>query len=576
VKKLIGSDTEALEYFGSDVDLSGDILVVGADHEHRLGLFTGAAYVFYRHEGGVDNWGEVKRLTASNAAAGDYFGNSVAVDGDQIVIGSESDDSAVVNGGAAYVYRRNFGGLENWGQERILLPSNPEVADAFGFSVAIAGDVILAGTPYKDYVDAMTGSAYVFQESAYSWQESFPLTSNDIEVGDYFGFDLAIYGDTLVVGAVYEDQMGNSAGAAYVFQRNQNGPAQWGQVKKLVAQEPSPDDYFGASVAISGDVIVIGAWTEDTGANNAGAAYVFHQNEGGPNNWGEVKRLVASNAAAGDGFGVDVAVSGDVILVGAFDKDLGVSDAGSAYIFHRDEGGVDQWGEVKILTPSSPSENGFFGRHVDLCGDIAVVPAYGEVINTDRVGAVYLFERDKNGPDAWGETAKLLASDGKDEDQFGASVAVSGDIVAVGANFESTADTKAGAVYLFYRDHGGPENWGEFKKLTASDAAGYDNFGLTMDLSGDTLVVGATIAETTGVFAGAVYTFHRNMGGVDQWGELQKLTASDPSPGDYFGNPVAIWGDTLAAGAYRRNNSRGAVYILEAPLGVMYLPLVTK
>ena len=252
------------------------------------------------------------------------------------------------------------------------------------------------------------------------------LTASDAQAGDKFGGSVAVSGDTAVVGAY-------TAGAAYVFQRDQGGADNWGEVKKLTASDAEADDWFGYTVAVSGDTAIVGALMF-AGGNDAGAAYVFQRDQGGADNWGEVKKLTASDAQAGDQFGVSVAVSGDTAVVGTIFKD-------AAYVVQRDEGGADNWGEVKKLSGAAGTR---FGTTVAVSGDAVVVGAF-----LAGTGAAYLFQRDQGGADSWGKVVSFTASDASADDLFGISVAASGNTVVVGANGEAAFDTNAGAAYVF-------------------------------------------------------------------------------------------------------------------------------
>ena len=327
------------------------------------------------------------------------------------------------------------------------------------------------------------------------------LLASDAGAGDLFGWSVAVSGDTAVVGA---HQEGSEAGAAYVFQRDQGGAGNWGEVKKLLASDTQSNDQFGWSVAVSGDTAVVGAHHEDAGGTDAGAAYVFRRGLGGADNWGEVKKLTASDAQAGDQFGDSVAVSADTIHVGAIGEDAGGSNAGAAYVFRREEGGADNWGEVKKLTASDAQLGDSFGSSVAVSGDTAVVGAFTE---DSQAGATYVFGRNQGGADNWGEVKKLTASDAQAGDQFGISVAISGDTAVVGAYLEDAGGSNAGAAYVFQRDQGGAGNWGEVTKLLASDAEADDRFGQSVAVSGDTAVAGARLEDAGGSNAGAAYVF---------------------------------------------------------------------
>jgi FG-GAP repeat len=177
------------------------------------------------------------------------------------------------------------------------------------------------------------GAAYLYQKDATgTWQFVKKLVASDRARDDYFGGSVAISGDTVVVGA-YGDDI--DQGSAYIFERDQGGANTWGQVKKLLASDGAEDDSFGGLVAISGDTVVVGAMFDDIGTNiNQGSAYLFQRDKGGANTWGRVKKLLASDRAEGDYFGSSVAISGDTVVVGAFMDNVGTNiGQGSAYIY---------------------------------------------------------------------------------------------------------------------------------------------------------------------------------------------------------------------------------------------------
>ena len=340
------------------------------------------------------------------------------------------------------------------------------------------------------------------------------LLASDGQPSDQFGESVAVSGDTAVVGAFFEGGAGFEFGAAYVFQRNKGGTENWGEVKKLTASDAGFGDWFGGSVAVSGDIVIVGARREDGAGSldvSIGAAYVFQRDEGGANNWGEVRKLTASDGEAFDWFGVSVAVSGDNAVVGAFFEDAGsqFDDFGAAYVFRRNEGGAENWGEVKKLTASDAQTADNFGLSVAVSGCIAFVGARHEDAEGANAGAAYVFQRDAGGVANWGEVKKLTASDAEAGAAFGRVVAVSGDTAVAGAFGESGEAQSAGAAYVFQRDEGGADSWGEVKKLTASDAEAFDQFGGSVAVSGDTAVVGANSEDAGGKQAGAAYVFQQ-------------------------------------------------------------------
>jgi hypothetical protein len=209
----MASDAEDADFFGNAVAISGDTVVVGAWYENGAGSYRGAAYVFDRDAGGADAWGEVAKLTASDAEDIDFFGNAVAISGDTVVVGARSEDGAGSDCGAAYVFDRNAGGADSWGEVTKLTASDAGDDQLFGYAVTVGGDTVVVGALHS-------GEAYVFDRDAGgadSWGEVAKLMSSDLEDGDFFGNAVAISSDTIVVGAYGEDGAGSDRGAAYVF-----------------------------------------------------------------------------------------------------------------------------------------------------------------------------------------------------------------------------------------------------------------------------------------------------------------------------------------------------------------------
>jgi hypothetical protein len=376
-----------------------------------------------------------------------------------------------------------------------LLASDAAAFDSFGCSVAISGDTAVVGAYEDDHASGVNaGSAYVFVRSGGTWTQQAKLTASDAAESDLFGYTVAVFGDTALVGASADSHAGGSAaGSAYVFTRT---GGVWTQQQKLTASDAAEGDGFGISVAVSGDTAVIGAFYDDhAGGSDAGSAYIFTRTGGV---WTQQAKLTASDAATFELFGSSVAVSSDTAVIGAQNDDhAGGTDAGSAYVFTR-TGGV--WTQQQKLTASDAAASDHFGRAVAVSGGTAVVGAFGD----DHAGGIgagsaYVFTRTGDG---WTQQAKLTAFDAAAGDTFGFSVAASGDTAAVGAIFD---DDAAGCAYLFSRTGG---IWTQQQKLTASDAALAHFFGYSVSVSGDTAVVGAIYDDhAAGSDAGSAYVF---------------------------------------------------------------------
>ena len=321
--KRQASDPQIDARFGHSVAVNGNYAIVGAWGEDAGGAEAGAAYAFHRT--GTNTWDAGTKLTASDAAAGADFGNSVAIGGDYAVVGA-------VDGDAAYVFHRT--GTNTWDAGTKLTASDGAAGAKFGNSVAISGDYAIVGAWGKDDGGTDVGAAYVFRRTdVNTWDAGVKLVASDAQDYDLFGTSLAISGDYAVVGARYEDAGGSNAGAAYVFRRT--GVNTWDTGAKLTAFDAQADDLFGTSVAINGDYTIVGAFKEDGTSgdplNNRGAAYVFRLT--GNNTWNAGVKLTASGAQADDWFGISVAIGASHAIVGAVYEDTGGSNAGAAYIF---------------------------------------------------------------------------------------------------------------------------------------------------------------------------------------------------------------------------------------------------
>ncbi len=433
----------------------------------------------------------------------------------------------------------------------------------------LAARLEAAGSEVRIVVDDSGASYPVTIDPTFT--EVKKLTASDGSAGDGFGISVAIYADTAIVGAAGDDIGSNGMqGSAYIFERNQGGPNNWSEVKKLTASDGGFRDFFGLSVAIYADTAIVGALRDKIINKVPGSAYIFERNQGGTNNWGEVKKLTPSVGSEGDQFGASVAIYADTAIVGAREDDIGSNDLqGSAYIYERNQGGANNWGEVKKLTAPDGAKSDIFGGSVAIYGDTAVVgaPHSSDAPDSGAPGAAYIFERNQGGANNWGEVKKLTASDGVAFDFFGGSVAIYAGTTIVGSIRDIRSGFEQGSAYIYERNQGGANTWGEVKKLTASDGAPEKFFGSSMAVYADTAIVWAprsSDAPGAGV-PGAAYIFERNQGGANNWGEVEKLTPSDGVAFDLFGGSVAIYAGTFIIGTPENdigsNDFQGSAYV---------------
>jgi len=369
-------------------------------------------------------WTEETKLISSDGARFDLFGGAVAVSGDTAIIGaSQRQVAGNDQQGAAYVFVRSG---TSWVEQATLVGSDGAANDHFGGSVAVSGDTAVIGAPYKDIAASkFQGAAYVFVRSGASWSEQARLIGADGVMDDGFGWSVAVSGNTAVIGA-RNKQVGMNvfAGQAYVFVRSGTS---WSEQAKLVRSDGSHDEYFGTSVAVSGNTALVSAPFKQVGAKaDQGQVYVYVRSGSA---WSEQAKLVSSDGAAGDAFGYSLALDGNTAVIGAFRKQVGINLVqGEAYIFVRSGAA---WTEQARLIAPDGEELDYFGLSVAISGDTAVIGAPYKVVrmHTDQ-GQAYVYVRSGT---SWTQEAKLSGSDGASGDEYGSAVAVSGDNVIIGA-----------------------------------------------------------------------------------------------------------------------------------------------
>ncbi len=378
-------------YFGYSVAIDGNTAVIGA---YGFNSIAGEAYI-YQYDEVTKMFLEKAVLTTSSLNSGDYFGRSVAISGDTVIIGAWGDREINTGSGAAYIYEKPF--LSAWVDTTQyvakLKASDANSSDNFGYSVSISGDTVIVGALYDDETNSNSGAAYIYEKPIGGWsdtaQEDAKLKASDADSSDNFGRSVAIGGDTVIIGADGDDEISTRSGAAYIYEKPIDGWSDTAQEDaKLKASDAGNFDYYGYSVAINDNTVVIGSYNDDENLNS-GAAYIYEKPiDGWSDTAQEDAKLKASDADNYDYFGISVAISGDMVFVGAYGDDEINIRSGAAYIYKKPSSGI--W------------------------------------VNTTQ------------------EDAKLKASDADSDDHFGVSVAISGDTLLIGAH----RDDDSGAIYI--------------------------------------------------------------------------------------------------------------------------------
>jgi YVTN family beta-propeller protein len=370
-QKVTADDGAAQDNLGWSVAIDGNTAVVGAPNATVNGHSSqGAAYIFSHSNG---SWTQVAKLTASDGAAFDTFGYSVAISGNTAVVGAWH---AAINGnplqGAAYVFEYANG---QWSEQAKLTADDGVAFDDFGYAVSLSGDTAFICTPYALN---STGAIYVFNRSGTTWNQTQKLGASDGLEGDNLGWSVSVDGDTALIGAPFASVSGNyQQGATYVFARS---GGTWSETQKLTANDGAASQYFSFSVALNGTTAVVGAPDANGNSNDSGAAYVF---DGTGGTWNQVQKLIAGDGAPGDQFGYKAAVHGAVALIGAPFADIGANtEQGAGYVFNQGKG---NWAEIQKLITSDGVSYDNAGFAVATSGNTATLG----VPNTNIGGHAY-------------------------------------------------------------------------------------------------------------------------------------------------------------------------------------------
>ncbi len=390
---------------------------------------------------------EEAELFDADGGTSDLFGTAVAIDGLTAVVGAIYDDDNAWHAGAAYVFRLDPD-TSSWVQEQKLLPDGGVANyDFFGRAVAVVGDTVVIGVPQDDDNGEDSGSAYVFRFDGSIWIQQQKILPADGAAGDEFGTSVALEGNTLVIGARFDDDNGFNSGSAYVF-RDQG--SSWVQVQELLAtDEVTQEERFGRAVAIDNGTVVVGAIDYNNG-DHAASAFVFRL-DAAASQWNQEQKLLIP---VGSG---PVAISGDRILIGSGNDDQNGPVTGAAYIFRFDGSSWSE--EQKLLASDGAAFNAFGGYGVALAGDTAVIAAPGhdhgcpnpEVYgNCTNFGAAYVFHFDGV---VWVQVAELPSPrSNPGGDNFGRAVALSGDTLLIGATYALGNGLWSGSTYVFELD----------------------------------------------------------------------------------------------------------------------------
>jgi hypothetical protein len=591
-QKITAIEGAANDYFGKAVGISGHYAIVGADYDDEASTDSGSAYIFTYGESG---WVQSEKIVPLDGTTSDYFGSGVDIDGNRAIVGAYYDDDKGSNSGSAYIFTRNG---SNWIQSAKLTAQNGASSDYFGyFSVALSGDYAIVGALYDDFSYTDQGSVFIFKYNGSSWVQDIRLEADDRYSSDYFGCSVAIDGDSIIVGAYADDDMGSDSGSAYIFVKDGDT---WSQQAKLTASDGASSDHFGYKVSISGDYAIVGARYDDDNGSNSGSAYIFKRDG---STWSESAKLTPTDGEASDYFGYQVAISGDYAIVGAYYDDDNGSNSGAIYIYKRN--GSD-WPLILKQTGADTSADDRLGYALAMSDTHVIVGAYLDDDTGSNSGSAYIFELNTQPmlmelenisftqtTDAQSIHFTIVDCDGSDITitaiSSNPSIVSDSDLDIAGLGTHSiVSGTTAGAstclsltitptpiemgdatITLIVSNADGLTRLETFtvsvqaeeEKITALDGYGSDHFGYAVSMSDNFAVVGSRYDDDKGSNSGAIYIYQRSASG---WNQISKVVPDDGAANDYFGSSVAMDHDYFIVGADYDDHSytdQGSAYI---------------
>jgi FG-GAP repeat len=517
--------------FGFSSSIDGNLAVVGSPGDDTHGFINSGQVHLYNASLGT----RISTLANPTPAAGDAFGRSVSISGDILVVGSYLDDAGAPDSGVVHIFSATTGNLL-----RTIPNPTPAAFDYFGSSVAIAGDRIVVGAFLDDTYATDGGVAHVFSATTGALERT--LNRPSAADFDYFGAAVAISGDSIVIGASRGDVGALDAGSALVFDAVTGA-----LVQSFTNPTPANFDYFGHAVAVSGDTVVVGTYRDDTGTTNSGAAYTYSISSGNL-----LHTYVNPSPGAGDNFGFAVGIHGNTLVIGAYRDDLGGADSGLAYQFNASDGSL-----VQTLNNPTPASGDFYGASIAVGTNFFISTAYFDDTLALDAGTAYIYTSDN------GQLTHSIGSPVPSAgNYYGHAVATSGPWLASGAYLEDFDFLDSGVVHI----HNG-ESGTFVRTLSNPTPAPYDNFGFSLAMSTNLLVVGAPRDDAGAADSGVVHLFDAITGTLIR-------TIVNPTPGvsDFFGFSVAIVGDMVAVGAYRDDTlatDAGTVYLFDGPTGTL-------
>ncbi len=518
---------EDVSGFGSSISVFGDRLIVGV---HTLpGDYFGTAYIYDLIDG---VWSLSKKLSSQNISTDSQLFSTVSLSNNFALVGASYENNRT---GAVYAYQFQN---QEWQSFDKLTASDASANGLFGSSLAMSNNKLVITSPGKELTNKEKGSAYVFEYINQSWEETTQLSVMN-EVGDsVFGVSVDMNDSSILIGSYNQVSFNGTPGSAYLFDKDSGS---WSLTQKLLPNDVNAGRAFGVSVSLANGHILIGNPADSQQASTSGAIYSFETN----NNTVTQKQKIFAEGATFFAFARAVSIDGDRALIGSMGDERN-SHRGGAYIYDKIQGVWTLTTSLKPLTPDFPE---IVGLSVSLFGDRAMVSATSSDTNT---GAVYVFDLVN---DQWSQSSRITLNEDGFSSSFGSSIDLQNNRVIIGDFSDNELAENSGAAYIYELVDG---NWTKVIKLKPSNPSIGGNFGSSVSLSGDRVLIGAN-----GNGAGSAYVFDLIDG---EWIESQLLTANQIYFDGNFGISVSLDGDSALIGANQDSENgyhSGSAFVFE-------------
>lgn len=524
--QVIASPGDTIADFGYSMSIHQNRMIIGSPDERINGALSGSAYIY---ENEKELWIFKQQIIASDASQGQDFGLAVDIQGDIAIVGDPNKDDPVRNIGSVYLFEFNG---KTWIEKQTLAASKTKRNLYFGSQVKLDNEHVFVSAYGRVEASKEAGALFIFQRQSELWNQTELILPDDPQRDDFFGYTISSHENNLFIGSLYDDDHGNNSGSVTILKNIDNS---WIQIQKLSMSDEigAMGDQFSYSISTDGLNLAIGSPGDDEYGINSGSVYIYNRIN---NKWLLSEIIYPQDNLDYQYFGSSVDIKSNQLIIGSPQGTFASQNGnGKAYYYEYEN---DQWNLKQELSSDNIGSNGLFGYAVKIFSNTIIIGA-----PFNDVGSVYVFNENNN---TWNLTQKLMSNQNDHQDMFGVSLDMDATKIVVGAInqlFINSSDYITGATHIFELNEG---DWDRSQIIYPSGLNSRVDFGVSVKLSGETLVVGAKNDRVSGSITGSVYLYQNNS---DIWEFSQRITPQITNRLHNFGNSIALNHQYLVVGA---------------------------